>query len=674
MTSCGIKARIKYADKKYAIGEYYDAAEIYKQVIGRINPKKDPKLKAEVAFHQAECYRILNNTRAASAYKMAIRYHYKDSIVYLHYAQALQYQSKYPEALKNYDIYLRTYPNDYVAQAGQYACSQIAEWRKQASRYKIALAKDFNAKRTSSFAPAFIGDNADAIMFTSNRAQQSANKKTKRNSPVTGVQHFQLFTTHKNAAGQWEDIEMPEGLYSDEEQVADENDTTATSGTKKTGSTELGVCCFTSDGRTMYFTYSCPINGQDQGTKIFMSSRASGEWGEPQEVVLFLDSSITVGHPSINATNDTLYFVSDAEGGYGGKDIYMAELDGNNWVNVQNLGPKINTSADEMFPCIHPDGSLYFASNGHPGYGGLDLFRAERDTTSSVSDAPISWILYNLGYPFNTHGDDFGITFAGNSQNGFFSSNRAQKKGYDEIYSFYLPEIEFLVEGNVTDNNGEKMTEATIRIVGTDGTNSKIQVRRDGTYTIKLNPEVKYAMLVTARGYLNEKSLLNTIGLKDSKTYTQNFSLAPISRPVTMENVFYEFGKWDLTPASEESLQGLVKLLNDNPNITIELSAHTDLVGDSIANLTLSTKRAESVVNYLIANGIESERLTPVGYGKNRPVVADKALHDKYAFIPTEQVLNEEFILTLPKEQQEICNQINRRTEFKVLKTTYKLY
>lgn len=675
LCSCGVKARIKQADKKFAIGEYYDAGEIYRQVYGRVSSKKEKQLKAQVAFRQGECYRILNNTRATAAYQNAVRNRYQDSIVYLRLAETLQYQGKYKDAEKNYLIYLEAHPDDYVAQAGRYACSEIAEWKKQSSRYKIAPAKDFNQKRYSSFAPAFIGEDADALMFTSNRQESSGGgkKKLKRNSPVTGAQNFQLFTTRKNAAGKWEEIQLPDGLYQEgDAQSENESDSTAT---KKSGSAEMGVCCFTADGRTMYFTYSCPVNGQDLGAKIYTSTRASGEWGEPQEVKLFSDSSITVGHPSICHTGDTLYFVSDAPGGYGGKDLYMAELDGNEWVNVRNLGPKINTSADEMFPCIHPDGTLYFTSNGHPGYGGLDIFKAERDTlTAATEEAPIAWLLYNMGAPFNSNGDDFGITFAGNSQNGFFSSNRAQKKGMDEIYSFLLPEMEFYVEGSVLDNNGEKISDANLRVVGDDGTNTKLQVRRDGTYKVKLNRDVRYAMLATARGYLNQTEKFNTRNLTDSKTYTQNFTLAPISRPVTMDNIFYEFGKWTLTPASEQGLQSLVKLLNDNPNITIELSAHTDMVGDSVSNVELSRKRAESVVSYLIKQGIDKERLTPVGYGKNKPVVADKAIHTQYPFIPLEQVLNSEFILGLPKQQQDICNQINRRTEFKVLKTTYKLY
>jgi peptidoglycan-associated lipoprotein len=233
----------------------------------------------------------------------------------------------------------------------------------------------------------------------------------------------------------------------------------------------------------------------------------------------------------------------------------------------------------------------------------------------------------------------------------------------------------YAVEGKVSDTNGDPIVDGTLRLVGTDGTNKKMQVRRDGSYRIDLRKDVRYVMLATSRGYLNRKEEVSTMGLKDSHTYTQNFTLAPISRPVTMDNIFYEFGKWELTPESEAGLQGLVKLLNDNPNITIELSAHTDMVGDSVSNKVLSEKRAQAVVDYLIKAGIDKERLTPVGYGKSKPIIADKAIHQKYPFIPVEQVLDEAFIKKLEsKNQQEQCNQINRRTEFKVLKTTYKLY
>ena len=671
LSGCSIEKRVKKADKKFAIGEYYDAAQIYKQCNKRINAKKQRELKAHVSFRQGECCRILNDGKAVSAYASAIKFKYADSIVYLRHAEALMYQGKYKEAEKSFNTYLESHPDDYHAQAGVYACGQVGEWKKIPSRYKVQIARDFQAKRSSTFAPCFIGDNDDALMFTSNRQERTKGKqkKTVRPSPVTGQQLFKLYSARKNASGKWEDIELADGLYGESaESDKAENDSTSSG---KALPAEMGVCCFSKDGKTMYFTYSRPVNGQDLGARIYTSTRASGEWSEPQELVLFKDSSITVGHPALNATGDTLYFVSDAPGGFGGKDIWFAELEGDEWINPQPLGAGINTTADEMYPYVHEDGTLYFSSNGQPGYGGLDIFKATRDTTYKDS---VVWVLFNMGAPFNGIGDDFGITFAGNTQNGFFSSNKGDKKGFDKIYQFWLPEMEFIAEGTVRDEQGEPIADAKLRIVGSDGTNSRVNARRDGTYKIKLNKEVKYVMLATARGYLNAKEQWDTKGLKDSKTYTLDFALSPISRPVKMENIFYEFGRWELTQASEKEMDGLIKLLNDNPNITIELSAHTDMKGNEEFNQELSQKRAQACCDYLIKKGIEKERLTPVGYGKSKPVVADKALNKQYPFIPVDQALDEEFILKLKSDQQEICNQINRRTEFKVIKTTYKLY
>ena len=437
LSGCGIKKRIQRADKRFAIGEYYVAADMYKSCYSHLSSKKDRDLKGYVAYKQGECYRLINNPRAVNCYQSALRckYHLQDSTIFLNCGLALQYQGKYKDAAKSYSLYLESHPDNYVAQANRYACNKIDEWKRETSRYKVSEAKEFNQKRTSNFAPMYIGDNTDAVMFTSNRQEKSkaGSKKMKRPSNVTGQQLFQLYQTRKNAAGEWEDIELAEGLY-DAPENEQQNDTAG--GGKQAAIAEMGVCCFTPDGRTMLFTYSKPINGKDLGAKIYRSDRASGEWGEPQEVKLFADSSITVGHPALNAAGDTLYFACDDPRGEGGKDIWCAELDGSEWVNPQPLGKGINTAADEMYPYVHADGTLYFASNGHPGYGGLDIYKAERDTNFTDT---VVWVLYNMGAPFNGIGDDFGITFAGNTQDGFFSSNKGDKKGYDKIYRFWLP-------------------------------------------------------------------------------------------------------------------------------------------------------------------------------------------------------------------------------------------
>lgn len=640
--SCSINARIKKADQKYEIGEYHAAGEMYRSLYSRV-PAKERQLRARVAFRQGECYRKLNHQRTVAAYQNAIRNQYRDSIVYLRHAQALHQTGKYSDAVKSYDLYLKAYPNHTVALGGKYACLQMDQWRKSPTRYQVKIANDLNHKRSNNFAPSFIGLSADAIAFTSNRTQ---GRKIKKNNPITGTPLHKLYTTRKNAAGKWETVELIENIDTEFDQ---------------------GVSTFTADGKTIYYSLAESTKNSDKGAQIFTSTRAGGTWSNPTSITLFNDSTITVAHPSISADGEHLYFVSDAPGGMGGNDIWRARLINGVWSEIENLGSQINTSEDELFPTIRANGELYFASNGHPGYGGLDLFKA-------VPAEDKGWLLFNMGSPFNTNSDDFGITFAGNSESGFFSSNRNERRGFDMIYSFELPELLYQVMGFVTDHQNQALDNAQVRIVGNDGTNAKVKVRKDGSFRFKINPNTEYALLATSRGYLNQKQQLSTQGVTNSKEFKLSFSLMPISQPVTIDNIFYEFGKWDLTPESEAGLQILVGLLTDNPNITMELSAHTDHVGNASANQQLSEKRAQSVVNYLIAKGIDAERLTPVGYGKERPVIVSEELAKKHNFLPLEQELTESFIGTLLPDQQEIAKQINRRTEFRVLRTTYKLY
>ena len=667
LAGCGVKVRLKNANRKYAIGEYYAAAEEFKGVYGKISAKTEKPLKAEVAYKMGDCYQRINSPKSINAYKNAVRYHYEkqDSIVFLQQAKALHYQGNYKEAKKSYELYLEAHPDNYEARAGAAACEKVQEWKREPYRYKYRVVKELNNRRGSSFCPMLMDESGDQILFTSNRPQGTKSKDTKKvvkTSKITGQMTYNLWESKKDQKGKWTAPELAEGLYEDANANENENKSDSAATEKKTGQRELGICCLTDEGRTMYFTFSCPENGKDLGAKIYQSSRSSGQWADPQEFKIFKDSSITAAHPAWNKAADTLYFVSDAPGGYGGKDIWRAVQEGGDWI-AENAGPVINTSGNEMFPYVREDGRLYFASDGQPGYGGLDLFYV--DSTGEV---------VNMGQPFNGPGDDFGICFVGKTNDGYWSSNRGQKKGTEQIYEFVLPEMVFQVQGKVTDQDGNPVDGVQLRLVGTDGMNTKLPAKKDGSYSIKVNKDARYVMLATARGYLNVKGQFVTTGLKDSHTYTEDFVMMPVSKPVRMDNVFYEFGKWEITPESSASLDKLVKLLSDNPNITIELAAHTDMKGDSTFNAKLSQKRAESVVNYLISKGIEKERLTPVGYGESIPVIVNEALHKQYKWMPVGQVLDEAFITGLKEEQQEKANQENRRTEFKVLRTTYKLY
>jgi peptidoglycan-associated lipoprotein len=242
------------------------------------------------------------------------------------------------------------------------------------------------------------------------------------------------------------------------------------------------------------------------------------------------------------------------------------------------------------------------------------------------------------------------------------------------LWEFELPDVVFEITGRVVSTDGEGLADANVRVVGNDGTNVKLKTKKDGSFSYPLKKEVQYVLLGTCRGFLNQKEQVSTVGLEDSKSFPLQFNLASISKPVGLDNIFFEFGKATLTAESSGALDKLVKLLKDNPNITIEIGAHTDRVGSADGNLALSGKRAQSVVDYLIKGGIDAERLTAKGYGKTQPVTVDKALAGKYEFLKENDVLDDAVIDALTPEQQEVANQINRRTEFRVLKTTYKMY
>jgi peptidoglycan-associated lipoprotein len=455
--------------------------------------------------------------------------------------------------------------------------------------------------------------------------------------------------TRKNNKGKWEAIEPLEG------DVTSLNDE--------------GIASITSDGRSVYFTRSLLADDKGGGTLIVLSNRAGGTWSAPQKVTIFKDSTISVGHPAITPDGTTMYFVSDSKEGLGGKDIWRATYEGGEWKYIENLGKDINTPDDEMFPTVREDGTLYYSSKGKPGMGGLDIFKA-----TPLKEG--GWEVKNMGVPVNSPADDFGMAFAGKTESGYFSSNRNESRGYDALWSFELPALEYVLQGKITDRVGETVADAKIRIIGNNGENARIQAKGDGTYSFKMTKGVDYVMLASARGFLNQKNEISTRNASDrqSESFKVDFQLTPLFKPVQMDNIFYEFAKWNLTPQSETGLQQLVKLLNDNPNITIEMSAHTDYVGNNESNRILSERRAQSVVDYLIKAGIDKKRLTAVGYGEEQPFTVDINTAKKYNFLKENTVLTEGFILTLTPVQQEIANQINRRTEFRVLKTNYNLY
>lgn len=635
-------AKLSDAEEKQRIGEYYEAAAIYRKVYTKTSPKKRD-LRGYIAYRMAECNRLINNTgKATSAYMNAIRYDYPDSIVYLRLAQMQHKAGRYAEAIKNYDIYMENDPSSLLAINGIQGCELAPGWKKNPTRYEVRRMDKFNSRR-GEFSPMLAGDKYDQLYFASSRSKD----KDAKVSAITGQNNNNLFLVKQDEKGAWlAPVEL-------EDEVNTEYDE--------------GTPSFSPDGNTMYYTYCAQDPEGPRTAEIYISTRSSAKWGKGTRAMIVKDSVTALGHPSISPDGKYLYFVSDAVGGFGGKDIFRARVAGNDFGPMENLGEEINTPGDEMFPYVRDSVTLYFASNGHPGMGGLDLFKATQDSTGK-------WNVENLGAPINSMGDDFGITFAGKEERGFFCSNRNDARGYDHIYSFELPTITIFIEGIVNDVDEYPIEDATVRIVGKDGLNVKVPVKKDGTYRVELERDIRYVMMASARGYLNQNYELHTGPEEKNETYIVDFFLSPISKPVVIENIFYDFDKATLRPESKKALDEMIKMLNDNPNVTIELGAHTDRKGTDQYNERLAQRRAQSVVDYLIAGGIEADRLEAKGYGESVPKTINKRMAKQFDFLKEGDVLTEEFILALPPEQQEIADQINRRTEFKVLRTNYNLF
>ncbi len=641
-TSCGVDKNLKRGEQYLALGEYYDAANEFKRAYSKTSPKEKQK-RGERAKKMAYCYdRSLQTQKAIAAYKNAIRYNVATTDDHLAYARLLLKNGEYKVAAQEFKAVLDSMPHSQLAKNGLESALTASEAKQKGSRYTVKKMDVFNSRRAE-YSPKLFGDQYDQLYFTSTRNEAEGDEL----SGITGTKPGDIFVSTKDDKGKWS---KPEQVTGGVNTAYDE-----------------GACCFTPDGSEMYLTQCTTDPSYPRYAQLVKSSRADAAWGKATEVKLTNDTLSSFAHPAISPDGEWLYFVSDMPGGKGGLDIWRVRITATGFGGVENIGEPVNTEGDECFPVFRPNGDLYFSSNGHPGMGGLDIYIAKVGKDHKYH-------LEHPGYPLNSQADDFGITFEGPYNRGFFSSNRNDGRGWDHIYSFENPEIVHNVIGWVYEQDGYELQAAEVYIVGNDGTNTKVNVKSDGSFSYQVTPGVDYLFLATCKGYLNHKEELSVKPSEESQEYTLQFALPSISAPVVVDNVFYDFDKADIRQESTAALDKLVTLLTDNPNITIELSAHCDFRGSDAYNKRLSQARAESCVNYLIAHGIAKERLTPVGYGKEKPKTVRKKLTEKITWLKEGDVLTEDFISKLDSEKQEICNQLNRRTEFIVLRTTYGMF
>ncbi len=633
------KQKTERAYAAFEAGSYYDAIDFFKDVYSKTREKQ---LKAEMVFMVSECYRLINDPKNAELwYKRSVRSPFPKPEAQYRLAEVTKKLGRYPQAIEEFRKYRQLVPGDPRTEQQIRACELAMEWQDSPESYIIEELKDANS-RDSDFGPAFARDDYGLLWFTSSRDDARGNKE----HGATGQSFTDIFETRLDKKGKWSTPVPVDFLNSEFED---------------------GTPSFSSDYTEVWFTRCEAGKREKKGCVIMYSTREGTRWTDPVKQEILADS-LVAAHPAISPDGQTLYFVSDIPGGMGGKDIYRVTRTspGSPWSRPENLGADINTRGDELFPFMRENGWLYFASDGHIGMGGLDIFRA-------VPQGGDGWMVENMRSPLNTYADDFGITFEKEAEKGVFSSSR-KGRAVDDLYTFIMPPLVFSITGLVKDEKtGQPVDGATVQLIASDGANMQTETGAAGDFKFTLRPEVDYIFLASKQGFLNGKEKETTRGQDKSRDFMATILLTPIDKPIELPNIFYDFGKWDLRPESMVSLDKLVETLNDNPNVTIELMSHTDSRDTEEYNMDLSQKRAQSVVDYLIGKGIEAERLTARGYGETSPKVVDETILADSPFLRDGVTLTEQYINSLAtEEQKEIAHQINRRTEFRVLRTDYE--
>jgi len=625
------------ADLAFDAEQYNKAAELYKKVYQKT---KNRALKSEIIFKQAQCYRLSGNiNRAESYYKRAIKAKYPDVNVYLLYADMLRMNEDYDEAKLQYKKYVQLNPSDVRGEQGLKSCEYATDWIDNPTRYKVEIMPLVNS-RFGDFSPAFGNGDYTELYFTSSRSGGISNKIDER----TGESFTDLYSSRINKKGKWSvPMLLAEPINSNSNE---------------------GSVFLNKRGTNMYFTKCSVEKKKSTGCRIFVSSRKGKIWGEPKLLQIKVDSLGTIGHPTLNSDETILIFSSDISGGYGGKDLWMVTKEQRGkWSLPKNLGPAVNTNGNEMFPALHSDGALYFASNGHIGMGGLDIYKSNLDENNLYSN------IINLKSPVNSSGDDFGMIIESNGERGYLTSDRDGGKGGDDIYQFELPPLVFSLKGVVTDSKtGAILTNVNVKLSGSDGKAYETITDNTGSYKFNLKPLTSYEILVSNNGYLNKKLNETTIGIEFNKVFVLDPILDPVKKEIILPRIEYDFAKWDLRNKSKEDLDILAAALEENLNVIVELKSHTDFVGDNRSNKVLSQKRADACLNYLVSLGIDKGQLKAVGAGENDPFVIEK----NDGRFKEGDVLTKSYINKIKfRKNKKKAHQYNRRTSFKVLSEDY---
>ncbi|MEI6508520.1 MAG: OmpA family protein [Bacteroidota bacterium] len=628
-TSCKPgKGTMTAAREAFNKKEFFIAGDNYKAVYSKTKNKDE---KNEACYKTAECYRLSNDMKnAENWYRKTVKSDPKNTDAQLRLAQSLKSNQKFTEAIIEFNAYKKQNPTDEIEVEKQIkGCEQALKWKNEKTRYIIENLKGINSK-WSDWAPMFY--KKDQLYFTSDRDKGASTKMY----GWTGNQFCDLYTvpfkTEKKNPNQ-----IKWGLPSliDKDVINTPfND---------------GNCAFDSKFGIIYYTQCSGKDGKGKFCRIYQATASGTVWTDPQPLAFSTDS-FTCGHPTLSKDGQIMYFTSDMPGGYGGKDLWFVTYSkrSKSWGDPVNLGPEINTAGDEMFPFIHEDGTLYFSSNGHMGLGGFDIFYTKGSGTSWGD--PI-----NMKSPINSGADDFSLILGKDKENGYFASNREGGKGQDDIYRFYMTPLFFTLSGVARDSKTKEIMPNTVLTITNSSDSVKLIIKTDkaGSYKINIKSKTDYELFGAHEDFYDSKlEFQTTKGLEVSTDLVQDFLLEPFDfeRVFTLEGIYYDLDKANLRTRSKEILDTIVQLMEKYPKIRLELGSHTDCRADSIYNIDLSQRRADSAVNYIVTRGVDPERLVSKGYGESQ-LVNDCQCEGKW----------------VKRNCSEEEHQMNRRTTFKLL-------
>ncbi len=632
LVSCGANKFLS-GTKNFERQEYFLAAQNLREAYPKLKEREE---KTEAVYVLGKSYFEQGKYSLASPWlKNAVRFNAQETDLDLDLADALRSSGKIEDSKVIYNEVLSQSAESQRALNALKGIALYDSLSEYTGHYVIEKLSPLNSRGNE--IPAYFDNESGHLYFSSSR-EQSVGKVI---SPKDGCKLSDIYCSEFDSIVQkWSIIDN---------QIL----------SLKTVDEESNMA-ISPDGKSMIIERASYLPEKPMVSQFYLSTKYGNDWSLPKLLAFSADGA-QYRQAFWSEDGDELIFSSDRNGGVGGFDLWQVKWNENGSSEIPiNLGDEINTPGDELYPFLRSNETLYFSSDFHPGFGGFDLFKARKNTRGF-------WEIENMGMPINSLVDDLGILFQGKNKKGIFASSREGKNDLD-LYSFEIITHLFMCFGKVFDEETDSVIpNVNVRIVGSDGMTERL-VTKNGEFQVELSPGEEYILIAYKEGFLNTQTKVSTKGLNEATEFHLDFHQTPTDKPIAIDNILYETGKWNILPVSETSLDNLVEILTINPTIRIEIQAHTDEVGGAAFNMDLSQKRADEVVRYLVEKGVGAERLIAKGYGENKPYLVSNRVSRRYRFLTVGDQLSESFLSTLEPSELEIAKSLNRRTEFQVIK------